>query len=768
MISKEIEDCFNYAVEEANKRGHEFLTIEHILYSLLKDAKIRMVVEECNGDVDLLRNDLVNFFETKLEVIEDQNKKKAKPTIAFQRLLQKAAECVLSCEKETIYNESLLIAIFSERNSFARFFLEKQSVTRYEVLKCISHGLEQKIDDSKLLIQKQTSQDKSFTIPDKSHTTEKEQKSSRNKNNFLDLYTENVCDKAKKKLLDPLIGRKVELDRIIQVLCRRRKNTPLLVGESGVGKTAIAEGLASLIVEEQVPERLKKAQMYRLDLGLLLAGAKFRGDFENRLKGLIKELNAQPYSILFIDEIHTIIGAGAVSGGSLDASNLLKPLLGTGKIACIGSTTFKEYRQHFESDYTMARRFQVIKVKEPSVKESVKILQGVKKYYEAFHQVTYSDDAIKGSVEIASRYIKDRKLPDSAMDVLDEAGAYKALKKEKKDKKDKKVLIKTHDVKKMVAELMNIPIDRMNTSDQKNLKAIGTRLKDLIFGQDDAVDYLENVIRLSYSGLSEEIKPIGSFLFSGPTGVGKTELAKQLANILKIEFVRFDMSEYMEKHTVSRLIGAPPGYVGYNEGGLLTDAIHKNPHCLLLLDEMEKAHPDLHNILLQVMDHGTLTDSNGRETDFRNVILVLTTNVGAKELTQKSIGFGDIRANKGSELKAIKEAFSPEFRNRLNGILSFSYLRKESVIKIVHKFIAELTEQLQKKNIKLTTADAAVLYLADKGYDPDYGARPLARLIQDVIKKPLSEEILFGKLTKGGSVNIDMIDDHISLSYPSN
>lgn len=760
MISKELEECLNLAVKEANQQKHEYITLEHVLYALIQNKKIKEIITACETDPNSLLQELNYYFNHVLEKIRKDHIT-AKPTVAFQRVLQKAAEHVLSCGKEKIYCESVLVALFSETNSFACYYLRKQGLSRFNVICQISH----KIDEKNLEKNLETSTNNPIPL------TESKKESKENKHNpnlspkktALELYTENLCLKVKDNRLDKLIGRKEELERITQILCRRQKNNPILVGDSGVGKTALAQGLAASIVHNQVPEKLKETEIYELDMGALLAGTKYRGDFENRLKSLIKELKNKVKAILFIDEIHNIVGTGSVSGSSMDAANLLKPFLTSGNIRCIGSTTHKEYRQYFESNHAIARRFQKVAIEEPSLQDATQILKGLKGYYENFHNVRYSADAIKASVELSNRYIKDKKLPDVAIDVIDELGSHYALKQKKEKTKPTKIGIS--EVKSIIAKMTKLPLEKLTNSDKEVLKNLNQKLKAVIFGQDKAIESLVNVIRLSRSGLGHDDKPIGSFMFSGPTGVGKTELAKQLAQSLGVSFLRIDMSEYMEKHTVSRLIGSPPGYVGYDEGGQLTDAVIKNPYSVLLLDEIEKAHYDVHNILLQVMDRGVLTDSNGREADFRNIILILTTNAGARDLTKGTIGFGDTTREKGGENKALGQAFTPEFRNRFDGIISFNHLSQQNMIRITKKFLDQLEVKLKRKKIDLIVTEKALHKLSTDGYDSHFGARPLVRLIQERIKKPLSHEILFGCLNKPGSVTIDEKNSEINLSY---
>ncbi|NRA45242.1 MAG: ATP-dependent Clp protease ATP-binding subunit ClpA [Oligoflexales bacterium] len=766
MISHSLEVSLNIAVQVAQKKHHEYVGIEHILFALLDNPEARKSILACGGSVEEIRQDLESFFENKVEALLKQKKGSPQPTLAFQRVLQVAAQHVISAGKDKIFGDNLLIAMYSEKESHAVYFLEKQGISRYDLVNFVSHGsIKEGIDPSVLDSEtdhhgREIARLASGSEPEEQAEEEDKTKTKSNsdpekkKKSLLEQCTVDLCEKAKIGKIDPLIGREHEIERTIQVLCRRRKNNPLLVGDSGVGKTAIAEGLALKITQSEVPEFLKPSKIFSLEMGTLLAGTKFRGDFEQRLKGLIKELQTQEHSILFIDEIHTIMGAGAVSGGSLDASNILKPFLSNGEVRCIGSTTYKEYRQHIENDHAMSRRFQKISVDEPSVASTIKILKGLKPKYEQYHGVRYSNDAIRAAVELSHVHLKDRRLPDKAIDIIDEAGA--AWKASGKDlAKPDKNLVGLADIKSVVSKIARIPEQRLSSSDRQNLKDLGESLKKAIFGQDKAVDALERVIRMARSGLGKEDKPIGSFLFSGPTGVGKTELAKQLAKIMGINFVRFDMSEYMERHAVSRLIGAPPGYVGYDEGGLLTDAINKNPYTVLLLDEIEKAHPDVHNILLQVMDHGTLTDSNGRQTDFQNVIIIMTTNVGAAELSKKGIGFSDDQVEEGREHGAIRGAFTPEFRNRLDGIVSFNPLAEKVMLKIVDKFLMEIETKLKSKRVSWEISLAARKYLAKEGYDPAYGARPLTRVIDDKVKQVISEQLLFGKLSKGGHVKVD-------------
>lgn len=777
IISTELEMSLNFAINEAKKYGHEFVTVEHILYALLQDSEYSNIVIACGGSVQQTFQDLIHYFKTHLDNNIIDASIAPQPTLSFQRVLKRAAQQVLSAGKEKIYGDAVIVAMFSEKESFAAYFLEKQNITRLDVINFLSHGIVKEGVDPELLEestgisptyhQNPQSSPPAFDPLEGEERTDSKLPPKKVKQDPLSLFTENLCEKARLGKIDPLIGRDPEIERSIQVLSRRRKNNPLLVGDSGVGKTALVEGLASRIVDNKVPEVLKGACIYSLDLGTLVAGTKYRGDFEERLKKLVLAIKKIPKAILFIDEIHTIVGAGAVSGGALDASNILKPFLSSGEIRCIGSTTYKEYRQHFESDHALNRRFQKINIDEPSMEDSFKILKGLKTRYEEFHHVVYSDEALRGAVELSSRYMKDRFLPDKAIDIIDEVGASFAAKGI--EVTDKPHSVNLSDVKRVIARIARVPPESLNASDKQSLKNLDAELKTVIFGQDKSIHALVNSIRMSRSGMGNDDKPIGSFLFSGPTGVGKTELAKQLAKKLGIEFIRFDMSEYMERHAVSRLIGAPPGYVGYDEGGLLTDSVHKNPHAVLLLDEIEKAHGDVHNILLQIMDHGTLTDSNGRAADFRNVILIMTTNVGAAELSKGSIGFNDVRKeskeDSGREKTAINNAFTPEFRNRLDAVLSFGFLPESVVLKIVDKFLADVEKKLAAKRVSWDLSLAARQYLAREGYDPHYGARPLERFIHEKIKKPLVEELLFGALSKGGFVRIDFVDGALSFKF---
>jgi ATP-dependent Clp protease ATP-binding subunit ClpA len=748
MLSPNLEQTLRRALAYANDRRHDYATLEHLLLALADDQDAIAVMRACNVDVERLRRDLTDYVDNQLGNIVGSHHAEAKPTAGFQRVLQRAAIHVQSSGREEVTGANILVALFSERESHAVFFLQEQEMSRLDAVNYISHGIAKAPGRSETRRVRGADPDGEGNGGVKTGS------------DALEAYCVNLNQKAKDGRIDPLIGRESEVNRTIQVLCRRTKNNPLYVGDPGVGKTAIAEGLARRIVNEDVPDVLKNATIFALDMGALLAGTRYRGDFEERLKAVVKELEATEGAILFIDEIHTVIGAGATSGGSMDASNLLKPALQSGLLRCIGSTTYKEYRQYFEKDRALVRRFQKIDVNEPSVEDAVKILRGLKPYYEKHHSVRYTQEAIRASVELAARYINDRKLPDKAIDVIDEVGAAQMLLPESKRKKT----ITVKDVEATVATIARIPPKSVSKDDKATLKNLERDLKTMVFGQDKAIEALVAAIKLSRAGLREPEKPIGCYLFSGPTGVGKTEVARQLALCMGIELTRFDMSEYMERHTVSRLIGAPPGYVGFDQGGLLTDAIDQHPHSVLLLDEIEKAHPDLFNILLQVMDHGKLTDHNGKIVDFRNVILIMTTNAGAQEMSKAAIGFGRER-RVGEDQEAINRMFTPEFRNRLDQIIAFSNLPPEVVAQVVDKFVMQLEAQLADRHVNIELSDGARKWLAQKGFDPLYGARPLARVIQENIKKPLAEDILFGKLEKGGTVRIDLDTSADKLTF---
>ena len=745
MISKELEGTLKTALKEAQGRRHEYLCLEHLLYALLQDKDASRAIINCGGDIERLRKSLEEFFNGELETLPAGFDQEPQQTLSFHRVLQRAVIHAQSAERKEINGGNLLIAMFRESDSYAVYLLEDQGITRFDVVNYVSHGI------SKI----STGED--WPQSEQEHDDE-EKPAQRVKP--LQAFTVNLVNKAGQGSIDPLIGRDDEIERTIHVLCRRRKNNPIYVGDPGVGKTALAEGLALKIHRGEVPDALKDAVIYALDMGALLAGTKFRGDFEARLKGVLAGLSKQPNSILFIDEIHTVVGAGATSGGSMDASNILKPALASGELKCIGSTTYHDYKSYFERDRALARRFQKIEIPEPSVDEAYKILQGLKPHYEKHHGVHYSTTALHAAVELSAKHINDRRLPDKAIDVIDEVGAaVKILPPEKRKK-----IIGPKDIEKIVAKIAKIPPRSVSTSDREQLQNLERDLKLTVFGQDVAVEMLASTIKLSRSGLGHPEKPIGCFLFSGPTGVGKTEMAKQLAHTMGIEFIRFDMSEYMEKHTVSRLIGAPPGYVGFDQGGLLTDAINKSPYAVLLLDEIEKAHPDLFNILLQVMDHATLTDNNGRKADFRNVILIMTTNAGAREMSGAPLGFG-AQSNVGKGKEAIEKMFSPEFRNRLDAMITFNSLSMEVIEKVVDKFIMELDEQLNEKKVFLNLTAKARRWFAERGYDPTFGARPMARLIQNEVKRVLADDILFGKLQNGGKVTVDENEGKLTFEY---
>ena len=734
MIAQELEVSLHMAFVEARQKRHEFITVEHLLLALIDNPSAADALRACGAKPDTLRKDLTNFIDEHTPTVSGEDDIDTQPTLGFQRVIQRAILHVQSSGKKEVNGANVLVAIYGEKDSHAVYFLQKQGVTRLDVVNFISHGI------SKVPQQPKATQE-----------GEVETEGEKAEAGPLEQYTINLNALAIQGKIDPLIGRDKELERVIQTLCRRRKNNPLLVGEAGVGKTAIAEGLARKVVEGEVPEILAKANVYALDMGSLLAGTKYRGDFEQRLKGVLKALQDNPHAILFIDEIHTLIGAGSASGGTLDASNLLKPALSSGQMKCIGATTYTEFRGIFEKDSALSRRFQKIDVNEPSVAETVEILKGLKARFEAHHGIKYSATAISSAAELSARYITDRHLPDKAIDVIDEAGAAQRILPKSKQKK---VINKT-DIEEIVAKIARIPSQHVTLDDRGALKNLDRDLKAVVFGQEKAIDALAKAIKMARSGLGNPGKPIGSFLFSGPTGVGKTEVAKQLAYCLGIELQRFDMSEYMERHAVSRLIGAPPGYVGFDQGGLLTEAVTKKPYCVLLLDEIEKAHPDIFNILLQVMDHGTLTDNNGRKADFRNVVIIMTTNAGAADLQKSSMGFTTNKQT-GDEMAEIKRLFTPEFRNRLDATISFAPLDHEVILRVVDKFLMQLEEQLHEKKVEAHFSESVKKMLAEKGFDPLMGARPMARLIQDTIRSALADELLFGKLSNGGRVTVDL------------
>jgi len=746
MLNKELELTLNNAFKRARQLNHEFMTVEHLLLALLDNDAAVSILRACGASLESLRKDLSTFLDETTPLMPMSEDRETQPTLGFQRVLQRAVFHVQSSGKREVSGANVLVAIFSEQESQAVYFLKKQDISRLEVVNYISHGISRISDNEQ---------------PDTgSHTDEENAETAAP--NPLQQYTVNLNEQARNGKIDPLIGRKHEVERTIQILCRRRKNNPLFVGEAGVGKTALAEGLAKKIVDGEVPEILSGCTIYSLDLGALLAGTKYRGDFEKRLKAVLAELHKDKGSVLFIDEIHTIIGAGAASGGAMDASNLIKPVLSNGELKCIGSTTYQEYRGIFEKDRALARRFQKVDVSEPTVDECVQILEGLKSRFEDHHEVRYTRQALRTAAELSERYINERHLPDKAIDVIDEAGANQRMQVASRRKKT----IGVRDIENIVAKIARIPAKTVSSTDMEVLRNLERDLKLVIYGQDQAIESLSAAIKLSRAGLGHEDKPIGSFLFAGPTGVGKTEVTKQMARIMGIEFIRFDMSEYMESHTVSRLIGAPPGYVGYDQGGLLTEEINKHPHAVLLLDEIEKAHPEVFNILLQVMDHGTLTDNNGRKADFRNVVLVMTSNAGADRINRASIGFSQ-QDHSGDNMEAINKTFTPEFRNRLDGIISFKQLGADVIGRVVDKFIFELEGQLEDKGVSLHVDDEARTWLAVHGYDPAMGARPMARLIQDKIKKPLAEELLFGKLAGGGEIRISVENDEFSFALES-
>lgn len=751
MIAQELEVSLHMAFVEARQARHEFITVEHLLLALLDNPSAAEVMRACAVNIEDLRKTLTNFISDNTPTVPGTAEVDTQPTLGFQRVIQRAIMHVQSASngKKEVTGANVLVAIFGEKDSHAVYYLHQQGVTRLDVVNFISHGV------------RKDQHGESQKAPE---GAEDSQSDAQSKESPLDQFTQNLNKMAAEGKIDPLIGRESEVERVIQTLCRRRKNNPLLVGEAGVGKTAIAEGLAWRVTQGDVPEILQNAVVYSLDMGALLAGTKYRGDFEQRLKAVLKQLKDNPNGILFIDEIHTIIGAGSASGGTLDASNLLKPALASGQLKCIGATTFTEFRGVFEKDHALSRRFQKIDVNEPTVEQTVQILRGLKSRFEEHHGVKYSASALTSAAELAARFINDRHLPDKAIDVIDEAGAAQRILPKSRQKKT----IGKSEIEDIISKIARIPPQTVNQDDRSKLQTIDRDLKNVVFGQDPAIDALGSAIKMARAGLGKMDKPIGSFLFSGPTGVGKTEVAKQLAFVLGIELIRFDMSEYMERHAVSRLIGAPPGYVGFDQGGLLTEAITKKPHSVLLLDEIEKAHPDIFNILLQVMDHGTLTDNNGRKADFRNVIVIMTTNAGAESLQKRSIGFTDKR-EQGDEMEDIKRMFTPEFRNRLDAIISFRALDEDVILRVVDKFLMQLEEQLHEKKVEAIFTDSLRKFLARKGFDPQMGARPMARLIQDMIRKALADELLFGRLVTGGRVTVDLDDkEQVKLEFSEN
>ncbi len=746
MIAQELEVSLHMAFMDARQKRHELITVEHLLLAMIDNPTAADVLRACGAKFDTLRAELINYIEEHTPTLDGEDEVDTQPTLGFQRVIQRAMLHVQSSGKKEVTGANILVAIYGEKDSHAVFFLHQQGITRLDVVNYISHGVAK--------------------IPETNESTEGAEAEVENESapkGALDNYTINLNLEVQAGKIDPLIGRGPEIERVIQTLCRRRKNNPLLVGEAGVGKTAIAEGLARRIVENDVPDVLDNAVVYSLDMGALLAGTKYRGDFEQRLKAVMKQLAEQAGSILFIDEIHTLIGAGAASGGTLDASNLLKPALSNGTLKCIGATTYQEYRGIFEKDHALSRRFQKVDVAEPTIPETIEILKGLKSRFEDHHSVKYNINALTSAAELSAKYINDRQLPDKAIDVIDEAGAAQRILPKSKQKK----IINSKEIEDIVAKIARIPPKSVSNDDRNVLKTLERNLKAVVFGQDKAIGTLSSAVKMARSGLGTGDKPIGSFLFSGPTGVGKTEVAKQLAYIMGIELIRFDMSEYMERHAVSRLIGAPPGYVGYEQGGLLTEVITKQPYSVLLLDEIEKAHPDIFNILLQVMDHGTLTDNNGRKTDFRNITIIMTTNAGAESLSKSNIGFTNSKET-GDEQEDIKRLFSPEFRNRLDATVSFAPLSQEIIVRVVDKFLMQLEDQLHEKKVEVSFSDALKAYLGKKGFDPLMGARPMARLIQDTIRKALADELLFGRLANGGNVQVDVDDkDEILLKFPS-
>ena len=776
-FSRSLEQALHRALTIAGDHRHEYATLEHLLLALTEDVDAAAVMQACNVDIDMLRRQLESYLENELAGLVIETGVDARPTTAFQRVIQRAVIHVQTSGRNEVTGANVLVAIFAERESHAAWFLQEQDMTRYDAVNYISHGIAKRPSASRPKPPRgvDDDDDDDFDIPglprmsfdedDEDEETGEDERSgdessSGPKTEALENYCVNLNQKAAEGRIDPLIGREDEIRRTIQVLCRRQKNNPLLVGDPGVGKTAIAEGLARLITEEAVPDVLKECTIFQLDMGVLLAGTRYRGDFEERIKAVIKEIEGYPGAILFIDEIHTVIGAGATSGGAMDASNLLKPALAAGSLRCIGSTTYKEYRQHFEKDRALVRRFQKIDIAEPSVPDAIKILKGLKPYYEEHHKVRYTNEAIRTAVELSARYMSDRKLPDKAIDVIDESGASQMLLPRSK----RKATIGVKDIEATIATMARIPPKTVSRDDAKVLKNLAGQLRQVVFGQDEAIEALSSAIKLSRAGLREPEKPIGSYLFSGPTGVGKTEVARQLSTLLGVELIRFDMSEYMERHSVSRLIGAPPGYVGFDQGGLLTDAIDQHPHAVLLLDEIEKAHPDLFNILLQIMDYGKLTDNNGKTVDFRNVILIMTTNAGAADLAKSAFGFTRSR-REGDDKEAINRMFTPEFRNRLDAIIPFAHLKPDVLRRIVEKFVLQLEAQLAERQVNIELSEKAADWLAGEGYDEQMGARPLGRVIQEHIKKPLAEEVLFGRLSSGGTVKVGLKNGKLTFSY---
>ena len=742
-FSQSLETSLQKSIDYAAKKNHEHVTVEHLLLALIDDIDASNLLKACNINLSILKDDLIKFIDEQKYLVINSTEQLPEPTAGYRTVITRAAIHVQQSGKNEVTGANVIVAIFSQQESFSVYLLEKQDMTRYDAVQFISHGIRKDEDYSAISVSKEI---------------DEQQDPEPNKKSALEAFCENLNQKASKNMIDPLIGRDDEVLRLIQILCRRRKNNPLLVGDPGVGKTAIVEGLAYRIMHETVPSVIKTSQLYSLDMGSLLAGTRYRGDFEERIKAVLKEIEKIDNSILFIDEIHTVIGAGATSGGAMDASNLLKPYLQNERMRCVGSTTYKEYRQFFDKDRALSRRFQKIDVDEPSNDDTIKILKGLKSRFEDFHGLKYSDEAIDCAVELSSRYMSDKKLPDKAIDVIDETGAAMKL------KASKKKIIEEKEIEETIARMAKIPSRNVTRDDTKKLKDLDKSLKRMVFGQDKAIEEIATSIRLSRAGLRDNQKPIGSYLFAGPTGVGKTELARQLSSILGVELLRFDMTEYMERHTVSRLIGAPPGYVGFDQGGLLTDGVDKNPYSVILLDEIEKAHPDIFNILLQIMDYGTLTDQNGRKVDFRNTIIILTTNAGATDIAKPALGFNRDK-REGEDIEAIDKLFNPEFRNRLDSIISFSSLPDKVIARVVEKFIVELETQLDSKNVFIQISEKAALWIGKKGYDENMGARPLSRLIQEKIKKPIAEQILYGKLSKGGNIKLDIKNNELTFEY---
>ena len=742
-FSQSLETSLQKSIDYAAKKNHEHVTVEHLLLALIDDIDASNLLKACNIDLSILRNDLIKFIDEQKYLVINNTEQLPEPTAGYRTVITRAAIHVQQSGKNEVNGANVIVAIFSQQESYSVYLLEKQDMTRYDAVQFISHGIRK---------------DEEYSAISVSEELNEQQDPEPKKKSALEAFCENLNEKASKNMIDPLIGRDEEVLRLIQILCRRRKNNPLLVGDPGVGKTAIVEGLAYRIIHETVPSVIKSSQIYSLDMGSLLAGTRYRGDFEERIKAVLKEIEKIDNSILFIDEIHTVIGAGATSGGAMDASNLLKPYLQNERMRCVGSTTYKEFRQFFDKDRALSRRFQKIDVDEPSNDDTIKILKGLKSRFEDFHGLKYSDEAIDCAVELSSRYMSDKKLPDKAIDVIDETGAAMKL------KSSKKKIIEEKEIEETIARMAKIPSRNVTRDDTKKLKDLDKSLKRMVFGQDKAIEEIATSIRLSRAGLRDNQKPIGSYLFAGPTGVGKTELARQLSSILGVELLRFDMTEYMERHTVSRLIGAPPGYVGFDQGGLLTDGVDKNPYSVILLDEIEKAHPDIFNILLQIMDYGTLTDQNGRKVDFRNTILILTTNAGATDIAKPALGFNRDK-REGEDVEAIDKLFNPEFRNRLDSIISFSSLPDKVIARVVEKFIVELETQLDSKNVFIQISEKAALWIGKQGYDENMGARPLSRLIQEKIKKPIAEQILYGKLSKGGNIKLDIKNNELTFEY---